>query len=63
MYICICKAVTEKQIQQHLAEGVNSFQELRERTGIATQCGKCSCDARSCLRQQPSSSDILLYAP
>ena len=47
MYICICKAVTEKQIQQHLAEGVNSYQELRERTGVATQCGKCEGCARA----------------
>lgn len=63
MYICICKAVTEKQIQQQLAEGVNSYQELRERTGVATQCGKCSGDARSCLRQHQSSSNVSLYVP
>lgn len=63
MYICICKAVTEKQVRQHLAEGVNSFRELRERTGVATQCGKCSCEVRSCLSQIPSSSTVSLYVP
>ena len=63
MYICICKAVTEKQIQQHLAEGVNSYQELRERTGIATQCGKCGSDARSCMRQHQPNSNVSLYVP
>jgi len=51
MYVCVCKAVTEKQIREHLSDGVESFSQLRERTGIATQCGKCSADARACLRQ------------
>ena len=51
MYVCVCKAVTEKQIREHLSDGVESFSQLRERTGIATQCGKCSTDARACLRQ------------
>ena len=57
MYVCICKAVTEKQIQEHLSQGVDSYRELRERTGVATQCGKCSQDARSCLRQPQPCAD------
>ena len=57
MYVCICKAVTEKQIQEHLSQGVDSYRELRERTGVATQCGKCSQDARSCLRQSQPCAD------
>ncbi|MEZ5509271.1 MAG: (2Fe-2S)-binding protein [Gammaproteobacteria bacterium] len=62
MYVCICKAVTDKQIQEYRQQGVNSFRELRECTGIATQCGKCTNDARSCFSQSSSVSPVSLYA-
>jgi len=62
MYVCICKAVTEKQIQEQTAQGIDSFQQLRERTGVATQCGKCSREARSCMRQQRDDS-ALYFTP
>ncbi|AUM11598.1 (2Fe-2S)-binding protein [Ketobacter alkanivorans] len=52
MYVCICKAVTEKHIQQAVKSGVNDYKELRDRTGVGSQCGKCGNDAKSCLRQQ-----------
>ena len=51
MYVCVCKAVTEKHIQNAVSEGVKHFKALRDRTGIATQCGKCSGDAKNCFRQ------------
>lgn len=61
MYVCICKAVTDKQIQEYRQQGVNTFQQLRECTGIATQCGKCSVDARSVMQQSTSLSNSTLY--
>lgn len=61
MYVCICKAVTDKQIQEYRQQGVNTFQQLRECTGIATQCGKCSVDARSFMQQSTSLSNSTLY--
>lgn len=62
MYVCICKAVTDKQIQEYRQQGVNSFRELRECTGIATQCGKCTVDARTCFSQSPAINQVALYA-
>ncbi len=63
MYVCICKGVTDKQIQEFRQQGVNTYQQLRECTGVGTQCGKCSTEARSHLRQSSSVGDIALYAP
>ena len=51
MYVCVCKAVTDKQIKQAHKDGVTDFRGLREKTGIGTQCGKCCGDAKNCLRQ------------
>lgn len=62
MYVCICKGVTDKQIQEYRQQGVNTFQQLRECTGIATQCGKCSHEARACMRQTSTINDVVLYA-
>lgn len=61
MYVCICKAVTDKQIQEYRQQGVNTFQQLRECTGIATQCGKCSVDARSFMQPSSSLGNTALY--
>ena len=41
MYVCICKAVSEKRIGKLVAEGVTTLREVREQTGLGTNCGKC----------------------
>jgi bacterioferritin-associated ferredoxin len=46
MYICVCKAVSDKRIERHVAHGVVSLKELSQATGLGTCCGKCVPDAR-----------------
>ncbi len=42
MYICVCRAITERQIRQEiLYHKIRSFSELTQRLGIASECGKC----------------------
>ena len=50
MYVCICKAVSERRIAQAVGEGVTTLKELRERTGLGTNCGKCVPQAYQLLR-------------
>jgi bacterioferritin-associated ferredoxin len=50
MYICICKAVTEKRIARAVGEGATTLKDLRERTGLGTNCGKCVPQAYQLLR-------------
>jgi bacterioferritin-associated ferredoxin len=48
MYVCLCKAVTDRQIKESLAEGIcASYADLRRELGVATQCGKCGQMAKS----------------
>ena len=49
MYVCICNAVTDKQIRREAREGCTSLRELSCRTGCATTCGKCARMAREIL--------------
>lgn len=50
MYICICKAVTDKRIARAVGEGATTLKDLRERTGLGSGCGKCVPQAYRLLR-------------
>ncbi|WP_269533440.1 bacterioferritin-associated ferredoxin [Chitinimonas sp. BJYL2] len=50
MYICICNAVTDKQIRQAVQSGCGSMRELRLELGVAGCCGKCAPDAKAILQ-------------
>lgn len=41
MIICVCKSVTSKHIDEILAEGVHSKEEVVQRCGAGTDCGSC----------------------
>lgn len=49
MYVCICNAVTDKQIRKAAREGCSSLRELSGSTGCSTTCGKCARMAREIL--------------
>ena len=51
MYICVCKAVTERQVKQAVNEGAYSMRDLRNRLGVAGECGRCAKCALDCLRE------------
>jgi bacterioferritin-associated ferredoxin len=46
MYVCLCKAVTDRQIRESLMGGA-SYADIRRELGVATQCGKCGQQAKS----------------
>lgn len=52
MYVCLCKAVTDKTIKQKVAEGLSTMRELKMCTGLGTQCGKCTCQAQHILHNE-----------
>ncbi len=56
MYICVCKAVTDRQIKQAVGEGACSLRDLTRELGLGTGCGKCVPAARevlgACLMKQ-----------
>lgn len=41
MYICLCKQVTDKQIETAIQDGANSIKAIQEELGASTQCGCC----------------------
>lgn len=55
MYVCVCHAVTDRDILSAVAGGARSLRDLRERTGIASTCGRCAQCARACLQEASNS--------
>lgn len=51
MYVCLCKAVTDRQIQAAVGQGVYTMKALAQKLGVATQCGKCGPCAKDVLQQ------------
>ena len=62
MYICICRAVTDRDIRAALDKGACTMRELRQRLGVCSDCGKCGPHARKLLiehrKPQPPSMDL-----
>lgn len=51
MYVCVCTAVTERQIHDAVAGGAQSLRALRNTLGIVDTCGRCAQCALECLTQ------------
>jgi bacterioferritin-associated ferredoxin len=52
MIICVCKAVSDRQIRQAADRGVVALRELSQHLGVGTCCGKCVPLARSLLQER-----------
>ena len=66
MYVCVCNAITDKQIRQAAKAGARSFGDLQHRLGVAAGCGSCKEVATEILREscaQPKFAEPRIYQP
>lgn len=49
MYVCICRAVTEKHIETAVQAGARRLRDLRQQLGVTEECGRCAQCAKQCL--------------
>lgn len=56
MYVCLCKAVTDKDIRRAASNGADTLYELQQSLGVATGCGSCADHAESILEEAQSRS-------
>ena len=63
MYICLCHAVTEKQIEDAISKGARCLNDLSSELNVADSCGRCRSCARACLKKakEPNQSDLTNY--
>ena len=51
MYVCVCQAVTDRQIREAAESGARSLRDLRRDLGVTRDCGRCASCAHECLRE------------
>ena len=49
MYICICNAITDRDIAKAAEEGARSEDDLARNLGVGLGCGRCRSCAKSIL--------------
>jgi bacterioferritin-associated ferredoxin len=49
MIVCVCKAVSDRQIRTAVKGGANSVRDLTRELGVGTCCGKCLPEAKAAL--------------
>ena len=52
MYICVCKAVTDSQLNRAIDEGACTRRQLMQCTGAGGVCGKCMKNMKSMLDEK-----------
>jgi bacterioferritin-associated ferredoxin len=65
MYVCLCKGITDTQIRAAVEDGASSIRDVRNRLGVASQCGKCGILAQEIVREalmDSGDNEQLFYA-
>lgn len=50
MYVCVCNAVTERQIEEAVENGAKTVKDLNAELGVGSDCGSCVSCAKACLK-------------
>ena len=49
MYVCICQAITESEIESAIGDGARTVDQLCDRLAAASCCGACTDVLADCL--------------
>jgi len=48
--VCVCNAVTEREIHLATTQGARTLRDLRHSLGVTAECGRCARCAHDCLK-------------
>ena len=54
MYVCLCRGITDQDIKDAMANGADSYREVRELLDLGTCCGRCAHEAKSIINEELS---------
>lgn len=66
MYVCICNAITAREIREAVEDGITNLWDLQNALGVAAGCGSCKDIAMSVLSESlvdVKASGPKLYRP
>ena len=56
MYVCVCHAVTDREIREEVERGASSLFDVQCRLPVGSCCGRCEDAARQVISEQISHS-------
>ena len=64
MYLCICRAIRERDVDAAVRAGARKPSEVFRACGKSPQCGTCACDlreriAQTVVREQAAQSSLM----
>ena len=63
MYVCLCNAITDKQIRAAAESGATDLWSLQRELGVASGCGACRESASAILGEYRSAAPPRRYVP
>ena len=51
MYVCICNALTDREIAEARRKGAHTVREAYAVLGVEINCGRCACAAQEIIDQ------------
>jgi bacterioferritin-associated ferredoxin len=63
MIVCVCRRISERDIQRAAHGGCGSLEDLQMELGVATCCGRCAECAQSTLEAALSRPGAALCSP
>ncbi len=58
MYVCLCRGITDQDIKDAIANGAESYREIRDMLDLGTCCGRCAPEARTIISDESCSNCI-----
>jgi len=58
MYVCVCNAVTDREIRQVIEEGATTLRQVRARLPVGRCCGRCVDAVREVIEEQRATGSM-----
>lgn len=62
MYVCVCKAVTDRQLKNAIDNGLCTRKQLFQCFGVGSDCGKCNKEIKELLEVNSTKQLIMKTA-
>ena len=56
MYLCVCRAVRESEVDYAIDQGCRTFKDISYQTGCSKECGQCAQAVKGYIEQRFESS-------
>ncbi len=63
MYVCICQAITDRQIAKAARDGAQTIDDLKDQLGVSSCCGSCQDQAEAILAEHSKPAAVGRWRP